>query len=163
MFGRRRHAAATPAMPAPQLSDEAVFDAVHRTLAEYLGAEGSWSVVRRSPDDRDTIFRDVLTHSVATDVVAALREARTRLTGDPEAERVAAEADAHGLDDRAAAFPEVTTETNRTTASADEQAHGQRTAAEPAAWTPAPITVWADLRKPVTGEVPVPRRDDLVA
>lgn len=48
------------------------------------------------------------------------------------------------------------------TAVAAAQAAQEPTPVEPAAlaWRPAPITVWADLRKPVTGEIPRIGSDD---
>ncbi|GAA4157335.1 hypothetical protein GCM10022286_08860 [Gryllotalpicola daejeonensis] len=147
-FGRRKHAAPTPAPAvlasappaAPQLTDELIFAAVQKSLNDVFGENGDWTVARRSPDQDDLIFHDVLVHSLATSVTASVAAARETLvpTGGPL-----------GL----LRAPRV--ESNATEAAAEESAD------EPAAlsWEPAPITRWADLKRPVTGEVAVITHD----
>ncbi|WP_348787378.1 hypothetical protein [Leifsonia sp. NPDC080035] len=157
MFGRRRHAAAeVPAAPVPQLTDAQILELVHRKVAELIGENGEWTVNRRSADDTDAIFHSILAQSVAVDITAAIVEARRRVqageaidaaAGAPaaavasEPQHLAPETAPAHLAEPAAEAPEETPET------APE---------EPAAfgWEPAPITVWTDLRKPVTGEIP---------
>ena len=84
MFGlRRRHRKAQPAPPAipdPQsdlparLSEEQVFDAVHARLEEFMGADGTWSLVRRDPDSvpDDGIFSSMSTILLAKDIVSSV-------------------------------------------------------------------------------------------
>ena len=144
MFGRRRHAAAeVQAAPIPQLSDAQILEVVHAKVAELIGERGEWTVSRRSSDDTDSIFHSVLSQSVSVGITAALVEARRRLEAG-EAEIVVAAEPQH----RAEAAPVVAVE------SAEQ--HEEEQHEEPAAfgWEPAPITVWTDLRRPVTGEIP---------
>jgi hypothetical protein len=147
LFGRRKHAAPTSAAAvlataqattppaAPELTDELIFAAVQKSLNDVFGESGDWTVARRSPGQDDLIFHDVLVHSLATSVTASVAAARETLvpTGGPLGLLRAPRAEA--------AEPE----------SADE------TVDEPAAlsWEPAPITRWADLKRPVTGEVAI--------
>lgn len=131
MFGRRKHAAAATAVvaPAPRLTDEQIFQIVHERVDAMLGARGGWTVVRRTEGDTDSIFHDVLTHSIATEITGALHDATAHLHTAPQR---AAEHVAEPVADAPAAAGE-----------------------EPAAlaWEPAPVTVWTDLKKPVTGEL----------
>jgi len=139
MFGRRRHVA--PAVvPAPQLSDQQVFELVQGRLDALIGPGGGWSLTRRTDADTDTIFQGVLVKSVAVDITRGLADARL------------------ALETAAGAVPALAgrvAEAGQHAASTGEPvpADAQR---EPAAfgWEPAPITVWADLRKPVTAEIP---------
>ena len=143
MFGRRRHAAAeVQAAPVPQLTDAQILEVVHGKIAELIGERGEWTVSRRSADDTDAIFHSVLSQSVSVGITAALVEARRRLEAG-ESEIVVAAEPQH----RAEAEPVVETHT-------PAEEHEEQ--AEPAAfgWEPAPITVWTDLRRPVTGEIP---------
>lgn len=145
MFGRRRHAAAVvPAAPVPQLTDAQILQIVHGKIAELIGEDGEWTVSRRSADDTDTIFHSVLAQSVSVGIAAALVDARRRLE-----------------DGEAAAAPEPQHLARAEEAPVAETvdapaADAPAPAEEPAAfgWEPAPITVWTDLRKPVTGEIP---------
>jgi hypothetical protein len=130
MFGRRRHVAAVPAAPIPQLSEAQILELVHQKLAEFVGGQGEWSVSRRADADTDTIFHTILARSVAVGITAAIMDAKRKLeAGEP------AEPGLHVAEEPAADLDDVR---------------------EPAAfgWEPAPITVWTDLRKPVTGELP---------
>lgn len=132
MFGRRKHAApAAQVIPAPQLSDEQIFSIVHARVDAMLGARGGWTVVRRAAADTDAIFHDVLTHSIAAEITGALRDAASQLK----------DASPRAAEHAAAPVADVP-------AGVD---------AEPAAlaWEPAPITVWTDLKKPVTGELAI--------
>jgi hypothetical protein len=135
MFGRRRHVAPVVAAPAPQLTEERIFDVVHAQIAAAIGGRGEWALTRRADADTDEIFHGVIAHSVATHVIEALRAAREQLTeGDG--------ADATDGTDARQSGDHVAEET-------PDHAH------EPAAfgWQPAPITVWTDLKKPVTGPI----------
>ncbi|MEY9950617.1 hypothetical protein [Leifsonia sp. EB34] len=146
MFGRRRHAAAeVQAAPIPQLTDAQILEVVHIKIAELIGDRGEWTVSRRSADDTDSIFHSVLAQSVSVGIAAALVEARRRLEAGEAA--VVAPEPQH----RAPAEPVAIAEAAPVAAEREEQEHE-----EPAAfgWEPAPITVWTDLRKPVTGEIP---------
>ncbi|MFF1572346.1 hypothetical protein ACFVWR_06320 [Leifsonia sp. NPDC058292] len=153
MFGRRRHAAAVPAAPVPQLSEAQILDVVHEKVAELIGERGEWTVSRRSQDDTDTIFHSVLAQSVSLSITTALLEAKRRieageLAESSEREPLHAAAVAEPAD---AASAEPVLDAEVTAPEADSE-----TVQEPAAfgWEPAPITVWTDLRKPVTGEIP---------
>jgi hypothetical protein len=151
MFGRRRHAAAeVQAAPVPQLSDAQILEVVHAKVAELIGERGEWTVSRRSSDDTDAIFHSVLSQSVSVGITAALVEARRRLEAG-EAEVVVATEPQH----RAEADPLVAVETAEAE-ERDDALHDEPRHDEPAAfgWEPAPITVWTDLRRPVTGEIP---------
>jgi hypothetical protein len=154
MFGRRRHAAAeVQAAPIPQLTDAQILEVVHTKIAELIGERGEWTVSRRSSDDTDAIFHSILAQSVSVGITAALVEARRRLEAGETAVEVAAEPQ-----HRAPAEP-VAIEAAAPVA--EEQEHVEQEHEEPAAfgWEPAPITVWTDLRKPVTGELPaIPER-----
>lgn len=137
-FGRRKHAASVPAAPAPvtatpQLSNELIFGAVQQTLAEVFGDNGEWTVARRDPAQSDTIFHEVLVHSIATSVTARVAAVRESLT---------VEAGPLGLL-RAPRPPAPVNENEQTDAAGDELAG--------LSWEPAPITRWADLKRPVTG------------
>jgi hypothetical protein len=164
MFGRRRHAAVVPAAPVPQLSEAQILEVVHQKVAELIGERGEWTVSRRSQNDTDTIFHSVLAQSVSLGITTALLEAKRRVeagelveAGEPvEATTASIERDplhsAVQIDEPAAtadaAAPTKTESEVVQLVEADEH--------EPAAfgWEPAPITVWTDLRKPVTGEIP---------
>jgi hypothetical protein len=150
LFGRRKHAAPAPtaamradamlaSAPAPaaeQLTDELIFAAVQRTLTDVFGESGDWTVARRSPEQDELIFHEVLVHSLATSLTASVAAARETLApaGGPlgllRAPRV-----------------EPAAEVEQAEASDDEPAV--------LTWEPAPITRWADLKRPVTGEIAV--------
>lgn len=151
MFGRRRHAAAVPAAPVPQLTDAQILELVHGKVAELIGENGEWTVSRRSADDTDSIFHSVLAQSVSLDITTTLIDARQRVAAGEiiataEPQHLAADAPVAEVKDTTAP---VVAETSVTAEPVDDTA-------EPAAfgWEPAPITVWTDLRKPVTGEIP---------
>jgi hypothetical protein len=154
MFGLRRHAASVKAAPVlqvlqvPQLSEEQIFELIHARLAEFVGENGSWTVSARTEADSDTIFHGILARSVALGITADIRVAQEKLEAAGELVEVGA---------HVAPVLEAV-------ADLDEHADRDRTA-EPAAfgWQPAPITVWTDLRKPVTGEIPQVLEPALVA
>ena len=79
MFGRRRHVAAVPAAPVPQLTDAQILELVHAKMAELIGENGEWTVIRRAHDDTDAIFHSILAQSVSVGITAAIAEARRRL------------------------------------------------------------------------------------
>ena len=81
MFGRRRHRAPvnvappTPVevpLPAVQLSEEQLFDVVRQRIEDFLGADGDWSLVRRSVADTDEFFQDMAAFSLAQDVTRSI-------------------------------------------------------------------------------------------
>jgi hypothetical protein len=149
IFGRRKHAAPAPVAPAPatpELTDELVFAAVQRSLAQVFGEHGDWTVARRSDDQTDTIFHDILVHSLATTVTASISAARD---ASAEAHDVLAGGPLGLL--RA---PRIEAPAAEAEADADVELDAED---EPAAlrWEPAPITRWADLKRPVTGPVAV--------
>ncbi|PFG31587.1 hypothetical protein [Paramicrobacterium agarici] len=84
MFGlRRRHRKAEPA-PAPlpdsasdgtiRISEEQLFEAVHERLEQFMGADGTWSLVRRNPDDAadDSIFSSMSTILLAKEIASVV-------------------------------------------------------------------------------------------
>lgn len=149
MFGRRRHAAAeVQAAPVPQLTDAQILEVVHIKIAELIGERGEWTVSRRSTDDTDSIFHSVLAQSVSVGIAAALVEARRRLEAG-EATIVVASEPQHRAPAEVVAIEQASPV-------AEVQELAEQEHEEPAAfgWEPAPITVWTDLRKPVTGEIP---------
>ena len=162
MFGRRRHVAAVAAAPVPQLTDAQILELVHTKVAELIGENGEWTVIRRAQNDTDAIFHSILAQSVSVGIAAAIAEARRRL----EAGEALSEPQhlAPAVADAPATIVEETVASEPVTVvaeapAADEPAIEPVPAAElePAAfsWEPAPITQWTDLRKPVTGEFPV--------
>jgi hypothetical protein len=159
LFGRRKHAApapaAVPAIPradlppsAPSLTDELIFAAVQRSLDGVFGAGGDWTVARRAVDQDDSIFHDVLIHSLATSVTAAVSAARN--TAAPDRDAAVEQPTAVGpLGLWRAPRAEVPT------VDSDLVEAEQRVDAPALSWEPAPITRWADLKRPVTGPVAV--------
>jgi hypothetical protein len=150
MFGLRRHAASVKAAPVPQvpqLSEEQLFELVHARLAEFVGENGTWTVSARTEADSDTIFHGILARSVALGIAADIRVAKEKLEAGEMVE-----VGAH-----VAPVLQAVSDRNEP-ADLDHDA-------EPAAfgWQPAPITVWTDLRKPVTGEIPQVLEPALVA
>ncbi|WP_345764187.1 hypothetical protein [Diaminobutyricibacter sp. McL0608] len=132
MFGRRRHVAAVSAAPIPQLSEEQILELVHQKLADFVGEHGEWTVSRRADADTDAIFHNILARSVAVGITAAIMDAKRKLETGETVEAV--EPGLHVAEEPVS-----------------DLQHD-----EPAAfgWEPAPITVWTDLRRPVTGEIP---------
>ena len=154
MFGRRRHAAAVPAAPVPQLTDAQILELVHTKVAELIGENGEWTVVRRAQDDTDTIFPSILAQSVSVGIAAALADARRRLEAGESLSAPQHLAPAVADEHAAAPVEQAVPAHVAVEAPAAEEAPAE---AEPAAfgWEPAPITQWTDLRKPVTGEFPL--------
>jgi hypothetical protein len=158
MFGRRRHAAVVPVAPVPQLTDAQILELVHTKVAELIGVNGEWTVIRRAHDDTDTIFHSILAQSVSVGIAAALAEARRRL----EAGEALSEPQHLAPSVADAPAPAEAAEVIATPAEAAVEtpaavADVPVAEAQPAAfsWEPAPITQWTDLRKPVTGEFPL--------
>jgi hypothetical protein len=137
MFGRRRHVAPTVSAPAPQLTENDIFDIVHAQIAAAIGDHGEWTLTRRVDSDTDSLFHGVVAHSVTTHVVEALREAREALSRVPAPAEVADRLGEH-VAGAATQTPEVAP------AEVEPIAFG---------WQPAPITIWTDLKKPVTGQL----------
>ena len=159
MFGRRRHAAAVPVAPVPQLTDAQILELVHTKVAELIGAKGEWTVVRRAQDDTDTIFHSILAQSVSVGIAAAIAEARRRIEAGESLSEPQHLAPVIRDAPAPVEAPAVATasEAEPTAAVAETPAEPAQALAEPAAmaWEPAPITQWTDLRKPVTGEFPL--------
>jgi hypothetical protein len=124
--------------PAPQLTENDIFDIVHAQIAAAIGEHGEWSLTRRADSDTDSLFHGVVAHSVTTHVVEALRSARENLSRLDVTDDVAERPGEHVAE---SAIP--------------AQAPVPVPETEPAAfgWQPAPITVWTDLKKPVTGQL----------
>lgn len=159
MFGRRRHAAAVPVAPVPQLTDAQILELVHTKVAELIGTKGEWTVVRRAQDDTDTIFHSILAQSVSVGIAAAIAEARRRIEAGQSLsapQHLASEITYAPASEEASTVA-AASEAEPTPASAEASAESAHAVAEPAAmaWEPAPITQWTDLRKPVTGEFPL--------
>ncbi len=182
-FGRRKHAApalATPTSAAtssatppassaavtapvvPRLSDELIFSVVQQKLVDVFGEDGQWTVTRRSDDESDTIFQEVFVHSLATAVTAGVTAARASLQAEPASTGLAAPS--------ASAMPDAGPMPNDGLVPNDGplgllrapriaqpavELEGDDVENEPAAlsWEPAPITRWADLKRPVTGPI----------
>jgi hypothetical protein len=79
----RLEAEATPiaAAPAPRpsaadLRGEHIFELVNTKLAEFIGANGQWALVRRTPADTDVIFDAVVTHQIASEVTRTILDER---------------------------------------------------------------------------------------
>jgi hypothetical protein len=129
MFGRRRHAAALAAARVPQLTEAQILELVATKIGEFVGAKGEWTVNRRTDEDTDSIFQDVLTRSMAVSITDVIVSAKKALeSGEP----LPSGAHAAAPEEPSIDIVEPTVLT----------------------WEPAPITVWTDLRKPVTGEIP---------
>lgn len=89
MFGRRRRVAPVVQVPAPELSDEQIFEVLHGKLAEILGAQGAWTLVPRSADDTDVIFHGLKATQIAAILAALLRTETATLRGETAAEPTA--------------------------------------------------------------------------
>src|SRR6478735_9643458 len=79
----RLEAEATPiaAAPAPRpsaadLRGEHIFELVNTKLSEFIGANGQWALVRRTPEDTDMIFDAVVTHQIASEVTRTILDER---------------------------------------------------------------------------------------
>ena len=172
-------AVAVPA-PLPRLAEEQIFELVHTRIAAAIGEGGEWVVRRRTPDDTDDIFRGVLAHQVAIDVTAALRSAQSQLeagepvTGsiavasvrDSESEQSSEASQPLDSDATPAAISQAAVAQEVDVQAADAHSPSHRHD-EPATddqaeldeetvalqWEPAPITVWTDLKRPVTGPI----------
>lgn len=86
MFRRRRQTAPVLNAAAPELSDEQLLALVSGKLAEIIGAEGKWTLVRRADGDTDTIFHTMLSDQIATEVATTVSEGRAALRGAPGTE-----------------------------------------------------------------------------
>jgi hypothetical protein len=176
MFGRRRHAAVavapivapTPAeAPRPRLAEERIFELVHAKIAAVIGEGGEWVVRRRTPEDTDELFRTVLAHQVALDVTTALRNAQLELESAEPARAGSGESADVGVVFVAAPAAGVEHEETESADAAehvpahrhdDPDGDDEAVLDEDALalqWEPAPITVWTDLKKPVTGPIAV--------
>lgn len=150
-----------PAAPVPQLTDAQILELVHGKVAELIGEDGEWTVVRRAQDDTDTIFHSILAQSVSVGIAAAIADGRRRLEAGESLSQpqhlaqAVADAPAAAAPVTEAPATHVAVEEPIAAQAADVPA--QPAEAEPAAfgWEPAPITQWTDLRKPVTGEFPL--------
>ena len=71
------HAAApTPRPTAADLRGEHLFELLNARLAEFIGPNGTWSLVRRTPDDTDQIFHAMLTHQIAAELTRSVLDER---------------------------------------------------------------------------------------
>jgi hypothetical protein len=120
---------------------------VHVKIAELIGERGEWTVSRRSDDDTDAIFHSILATSVSLSITSSLVDAQRRLEAGEVIETAEAVVRAEAQ--------HVAADAAEPTAPAEAETAAE-SVTEPAAfgWEPAPITIWTDLRKPVTGEFP---------
>lgn len=86
LFRRRRQTAPVLHAAAPELSDEQLLALVSGKLAEIIGAEGKWTLVRREDGDTDTIFHTMLSEQIASEVTATVIDGRDALRGAPGTE-----------------------------------------------------------------------------
>ncbi len=71
------HAAApTPRQTSADLRGEHLFELLNAKLSEFIGPGGTWSLVRRSPEDTDQIFHAMLTHQIAADLTRSVLDER---------------------------------------------------------------------------------------
>jgi hypothetical protein len=89
MFGRRRRVAPVVQAPAPELSDEQIFELLSSKLAEIVGARGAWTLVPRSVEDTDVIFHDLKSTQIATTLATLLRTEKATLRGESTGEPTA--------------------------------------------------------------------------
>lgn len=89
MFGRRRRAAPVVQAPAPELSEEQIFELLHTKLADLVGARGTWTLVPRAHGDTDVIFHGMKAEQIATSLTSTLTTATAVLRGEREAEPTA--------------------------------------------------------------------------
>lgn len=94
MFGRRRKRrkaellAPPPAPPAIQLSEEQLFEVVSAKVTEFMGAEGSWTLVRRDETHTDSIFQVMASDSLARDITASILGNQVAVPHEPIADDV---------------------------------------------------------------------------
>ncbi|WP_308799435.1 hypothetical protein [Agromyces silvae] len=69
-------ATAAPRPSAADLRGEHIFELVNTKLAEFIGANGQWALVRRTPEDTDMIFDAVVTHQIASEVTRTILDER---------------------------------------------------------------------------------------
>ena len=89
MFGRRRRIAPVIQPPAPELSDEQIYELIHGNLAKLIGSRGDWTLVPRSDDDTDAIFHDLKADEIASSLTTVLATGKAVLRGEREAEPTA--------------------------------------------------------------------------
>jgi hypothetical protein len=71
------HAAAPAPRPtAADLRGEHLFELLNAKLSEFIGPNGTWSLVRRTEGDTDQIFHAMLTHQIAADLTRAVLDER---------------------------------------------------------------------------------------
>jgi hypothetical protein len=71
------HAAApTPRPTAADLRGEHLFELLNAKLSEFIGPDGTWSLVRRTEGDTDQIFHAMLTHQIAADLTRTVLDER---------------------------------------------------------------------------------------
>ncbi|MRG58840.1 hypothetical protein GE115_02980 [Agromyces sp. CFH 90414] len=70
------HAAPKPRESAADLRGEHIFELLNAKLAEFIGANGQWALVRRTPEDTDRIFDAVVTHQIAADLTRVILDER---------------------------------------------------------------------------------------
>lgn len=149
-FRLRRHAAAPAPVaavaPAPAMSQDQLFAIVHQKMAEFIGAEGTWVVTRRSAGDGDPIFHDMLARSIAHELAMAIHldGVRNAPVGAAAAAPTAAAETAPALTASVVGTPAMAPLIAQPAATISAQP-----VSEPAAlgWNPEPIAVWADVVK----------------
>jgi len=75
------HAAApTPRPTAADLRGEHLFELLNAKLSEFIGPNGTWSLVRRTDADTDNIFHAMLTHQIAAELTRTVLGEREAVT-----------------------------------------------------------------------------------
>jgi hypothetical protein len=68
--------APAPRASAADLRGEHIFELLNAKLGESIGTNGSWALVRRTPEDTDRIFDAVVTHQIAAELTRAILDER---------------------------------------------------------------------------------------
>ena len=69
-------AASAPRLTSADLRGEHLFELLNAKLSEFIGPNGTWSLVRRSPEDTDQIFHAMLTHQIAAELTRSVLDER---------------------------------------------------------------------------------------
>ncbi|WP_127793783.1 hypothetical protein [Agromyces sp. LHK192] len=73
------HVAPKPRESAADLRGEHIFELLNAKLAEFIGGNGQWALVRRTPQGTDRIFDAVVTHQIAADLTRVILEEREQV------------------------------------------------------------------------------------
>ncbi|WP_350349583.1 hypothetical protein ABIQ69_06645 [Agromyces sp. G08B096] len=70
------HVTPAPRASAADLRGEHIFELLNAKLSEFIGPNGQWALVRRTPGDTDRIFDAVVTHQIAADLTRVILDER---------------------------------------------------------------------------------------